>query len=347
MAATLDDIEAELHGEIAGVLGEILVAIQEGGSGGGGAGSKSDKEGAGPTLSGTAGTIAAVIGGLVLFTAALNPAAAQAFTTAMSGLVATIGQAALPALTVLTGVVGDLAGKVSPLAQQLGPVLAQIANAIGSILVPIVGMLADDLQIVLTILEPFIRIITDWAQVLGAMAKVGEAVVHALLSFIQGLAGSDVKDASDRLHKAFEKLANQLLILAASILSLLGLDDAVKTMLANLEKEGKDKGVQAAGQTSYQAFADAAKTLAENAAKSGYGDAGNRDKFNFGEAIEGIKGVLSGNGGYLRECRDFLKILAHPADAAARGVGINTERGSLWDDLTADREWFGFGRRVN
>ena len=205
------------------------------------------------------------------FVQALNPNAVKQFQLVMSNLSATIGQALLPAFTVVTEVFREASGIISPLAQQLAPVIQTIIQAIG-------GVLLSGLRALVTVLTPVIPIVQFLADILqqvlaplNAFRELIAVLVSSVISLISSFGGLDiVKQVLNTFVSILKIVIESLIVFVAYVAKLFGADKVVKGLRDQFDNKGQ-QGATAAQPAQIKGLEQIAKDLAQASFQAGPG----------------------------------------------------------------------------
>jgi phage-related protein len=110
-----------------------------------------------------AGSMGAMAGVAELFVQAIDPAAAEFLGMALKEVTATVGQAFLPVVKVLTTYFRDFAAVIDPLMEALGPVLGKLFEAFATMLIPVIEILVEVFELLLPVINAIVDAIKWFA----------------------------------------------------------------------------------------------------------------------------------------------------------------------------------------
>jgi hypothetical protein len=131
--------------------------------------------------------LAALVTQLGAFVRVLDPATMELFDRALSSLQATIGQAFLPVIQVLTGVIEQAADIIAPVFEQLAGVLGALAGQMSGYLLTVVRLVADVLAGLVEAAEPLLSVVVELYGVLGVVIEIIRGILPLVAALLRAI----------------------------------------------------------------------------------------------------------------------------------------------------------------
>ncbi len=340
----LQNIYSTLAGKSASA-GATGSAVGSGASGGG--------AGAGAVIAGLAnpaavasnalgklsGTVDAVVGPFMdlvnlatRFVSAVDPYVVAELNRAFRDLSAVVGGTLRPILYAAADVVRNTIGSLGPVMASLTPIVEKIANVIGSVLILQVENFATLLEGLTPIIDFFsdimvgiVQIMATWYRTLRPIIDVLIELGTQLLAFVANLLGvqGNAKDMFANLNKAFQELIKNVILAAATLMKMFGMDKTLSALIKGLQPQAKGPlGGQAVAQNSqFVQIADLGKSAYQSAfAASGMrgGPDKNKPEDFLKDILPAVLDIQKGLGGKLPEpAQQILEAMM----AASAGIG--------------------------
>jgi hypothetical protein len=260
------------------------------------------------------GGIKEVIEPLKAFVAALNPAAVVQLDQAFRNVMATVGQAFLPAIQIFTETLQAVAAVLDEPMRALAPVVEHLASIIRGVLIAD----AQQLGAVLTILGGVIETLAPLFEVLTEPVKISAAALTALAAVSKGVF-EGLKPVVEAVATALKNFIAALVIGGAYVLKAFGAGQALDAFIGALEKQA-DPGrvLNAAPQNvSIKGLESITRDLATSAALAGAGEKGGPTTDEFVAQLANDLRDVKNNG---KSFQDFLDEKIDQVIAAIRSL---------------------------
>jgi hypothetical protein len=233
-----------------------------------------------------------LIGAIAPFVSALNPGAMALLNDAMRNLQATVGQALLPVVEVLTDVFNQASGALGPVMRELAPVAAKFAQVLTAAVIPEIEFLASVLDLLAPAFEVLIDLMKPYQEILALAYKA----LAVFVDILKGVFGTGFKAVFEQFMGVIQLVIKNLVLLAAAVAKAFGAVDFLKKFSDDLKKPPPEREQNAAPtNAAFKAFDQIQKDLALAAATAmGTGEAAKTDNALLGEISKGVDDILAG-----------------------------------------------------
>jgi hypothetical protein len=231
---------------------------------------------AGGALGALTGPLTEFVGGikeitdsLRTFVEALNPAAVVQMDQAFRNVLATIGQALLPAVQIFTEALQSVAAVLDEPLRALAPVVEHLAGIIRGVLIAD----AQQLGAVLTILGNTIEALSPLLEALSEPVKLSAAALSALAVGSKGVF-EGLRPVVESIANAFKQAIIGVTVFTSYLLKAVGATDALNNFAAALRQQGEPGRVQNAAPLSVgiSSLEEITRTLSKSAGLAGAGE---------------------------------------------------------------------------
>jgi len=233
------------------------------------------------------------------FVGAMSPSTVMQFEQSLKNLHATIGQALQPALSVLSDALQNAAAILDPIMQQLAPTIQKMGECVGKF----ISILAMGLDILLSIFQPIIDILLEFENIIADLGRILIVLIKTIMQ-VAAEAFKPFGDLFDGLIGAFKELIKAIVFTTAGLAKMLGANDFLGKMIANLEKIQNAGRVQNAAPDSVaiQDWASIAADAAKASVMAGGSTPAKTQEELLTDIIAGLKDIDSGR-------KDFSQVI--------------------------------------
>lgn len=212
-------------------------------------------------FAGVANLILGSLGPIKDMVGAFSPAVVEMFNEALRNVMAVVGQALVPILTVLTGVLNQASGIIAPLMDELAPVIQQVAESLASALIPVIRAVVGIIHSLMPIIKIIALLFDNAAKSVAVLATVFEVVFETLSPLFEMFADI-MKWMMDTVRSILKAMLEMALEVLKWVPYTAAISDKIKDVIAKLDRGPTSRVTAAAAQNvSEKSFADYQRDL--------------------------------------------------------------------------------------